>query len=282
MRGTLSANSRRRVQSGAAVRRELVYNPRLLCERLAVESVNRRRKSRLRTTPAASLHLYDISSLELLELLRSADIKVIYDIGAHVGTWSLLAKAIFPSAEIHAFEPLLQNRGEFLRHFGGGTNTTLHSVALGSSNGSANFHLTNTVNSSSVLPLVAGANPFGLKEVGQTSVEIRRLDDYRAAQRLKLPDIVKLDVQGYELEALKGGAQCLRAAKAVIVEVSFVEIYQGQPLFADVVRYMADEGFRLHALSVATPLGQALCQTDVLFVAAPDSARPRSDGGSAI
>lgn len=249
------------------MRRQLFYNPRILCERLAVASINRRRKSRLRKTVAASLHLHDISSLELLELARSADIKVIYDIGAHVGTWSLLAKAVFPCAEIHAFEPLLQHRSEFLMSFADVKDATLHSVALGSSNGSATFHITNSVSSSSVLPLAAASDHFGLKEVSQAPVGLRRLDDYRIEQRLKLPDMIKLDVQGYELEALKGAKQCLQAAKAVIMEVSFVEIYQGQPLFDDVVRYMADEGFRLHALSVATQLGHALWQTDVLFMA---------------
>jgi FkbM family methyltransferase len=249
------------------VRRELIYSPRLLCERLAVESINRRRKARLRKTPAEKLHLHDISALELLESMRSLDIKVIYDIGAHVGTWSLLAKAIYPSAEIHGFEPMLQHRGEFLTNFADMKDVVLHSVALGSTNAAATFHVANSVSSSSVLPLAEAADGFGLKEVGQFSVELHRLDDYRATHRMKLPDMIKLDVQGYELEALRGGEQCLRAAQAALMEVSFVEIYRGQPLFADVVRYMADVGFQLHAFSIATPLGRSLVQTDVLFLA---------------
>jgi FkbM family methyltransferase len=257
------------------MRRELFYNPRLLCERLAVESINRRRQARLRRTVAEKLHLHDVSSLELLELMQSAGIKVIYDIGAHVGTWSLLAKAIFPSAQIHGFEPLPQHREEFLSHFVGMKDVTLHSVGLGASNGTTVFHITNHIGSSSVLPLGEAADCFALKEVGRSSVELHRLDDYRAAHRLKLPDMIKLDVQGYELQALQGAEQCLRAARAVLMEVSFVEIYQGQPLFEDVVRYMADAGFRLHALSVATGLGQALVQTDVLFLATADSSRAR-------
>jgi FkbM family methyltransferase len=186
------------------MRRDLIYNPRLLCERLAVESINRRRQSRLRRTVAEKLHLQDVNSLELLELMQSADIKVIYDIGAHVGTWSLLAKAIFPSAEIHGFEPPLQHRNEFLNNFVGMKDVILHSVGLGSSNGAAVFHITNNVSSSSVLPLGQAADCFALKEVGQSCVELHRLDDYRAAHRLELPDMIKLDVQGYELQALKG------------------------------------------------------------------------------
>src|SRR5688572_827487 len=98
------------------MRRELLYNPRLLCERLAEISLERRRVKRLRGTPATTLCTGHVDSLELLELLRDNPPRVIYDIGAHIGTWTVLAKSVFPEAEIFAFEPLDQLREEFLRH----------------------------------------------------------------------------------------------------------------------------------------------------------------------
>src|SRR5215472_16265103 len=85
----------------------LLYNPRLLCERLAVASIRRRRMARLKRTPAGRLRLGHIDSLELLEMATAhIDIQVIYDIGANIGTWTLLAKAIIGGACVHAFEPL--------------------------------------------------------------------------------------------------------------------------------------------------------------------------------
>src|SRR5579862_4500317 len=132
------------------MRRALLYNPRLLCERLAFESVNRRRQRRLHGTVAKELHLHDISSLELLELATSENINVIYDIGAHVGTWTLLAKAIFPSAQVHAFEPLAEHQGGFRRQFVDSSDVTLHPIALGSANTNAFFHVSNSSSSSSV------------------------------------------------------------------------------------------------------------------------------------
>lgn len=253
------------------MRPELLYNPRLLCERLALESINRRRQGRLHNTVAKDLHLQDISSLELLELVTPENINVIYDIGAHVGTWTLLAKAIFPSAQVHAFEPLAEHQGGFRKQFVGAKDVTLHPVALGSANTSTFFHVNDASSASSVLPLADACRfHFGLREVEQVPVRLHCLDDYRTAHQLSLPDMIKLDVQGYELEVLKGGPQCLRSAKAVLMEVSFVELYCGQPLFADVVRFMADHGFRLHALSMATPVGEPLLQTDVLFLQAAD------------
>jgi FkbM family methyltransferase len=259
------------------MRRELLYNPRLLCERLALESINRRRQGRLHNTVAKELHLHDISSLELLELITAEDVNVIYDIGAHVGTWTLLAKAIFPSAQVHAFEPLAEHQVGIRKQFAGSKDVTLHPVALGSANTSTFFHVTDASSSSSVLPLADACRlHFGLREVEQIPIQLHRLDDYRTAHQLSLPDMIKLDVQGYELEALKGGAQCLRSAKAVLMEVSFVELYHGQPLFADVVRFMADHGFRMHAVSIATPVGKPLLQTDVLFLQAADHDIPRT------
>jgi hypothetical protein len=67
---------------------------------------------------------------------------------------------------------------------------------------------------------------------------------------------------------LRGAVDCLTSARAVITEVSFVECYVGQPLFSDVVRFMADHGFHAHSLGMTTALGRPLLQTDMLFVAA--------------
>jgi hypothetical protein len=120
-----------------------------------------------------------------------------------------------------------------------------------------------------VLPLAdAAASHFGLSENDQVAIQLHRLDDYQDLHELRLPDMIKLDVQGCELEVLKGGERCLNSAKAVLMEMSFIELYRGQPLFDDVVAFMADHGFRLHAVSTTTPVGKPLLQTDFLFVPA--------------
>jgi hypothetical protein len=128
------------------------------------------------------------------------------------------------------------------------------------------FHITDSVSSSSFLPLADASRFFGLSEVGQAAIPLHRLDDFRAQRQLKPPDLIKLDVQGYELEALKGAEQCTAAAKAVLMEVSFVKLYRDQPLFDEIVGHMADHGFRIYGFSSTTPLGQPLVQTDVLFL----------------
>jgi FkbM family methyltransferase len=253
----------------------LLYNPRMLCERLAAESISRRRLARLNNTPADKLSLGHIDSLELLELVQRARIDVIYDIGANVGTWTLLAKSIIPSAQIQAFEPLVRHCKSFADNIAGVENVTLHQIAVGSENTSAVIHVTNFSDASSLLtPAAASESLFGVRDAEQLDVQVRRLDDYRAEQDLPQPDLMKLDVQGYELEALKGGTECLGSVKAVITEVSFIEYYERQCLFHEVVSYLAKFDLFVLALGVNTVLGSAVGQTDVLFMR-------RISGGSA-
>jgi FkbM family methyltransferase len=249
------------------MRLELLYNPRLLCERLAIESGRRRRFAALKGTQAATLALGHIDTLELVELARQAGISVIYDIGANIGTWSLLAKSIIPSARIHAFEPLAKHQAKFLRTFADREDVTLHPIAVGSDNATETFHVTDFSDASSLLqPNEASWSQFGVREVQQFPLQVFRLDDYRRDKQLSWPELIKLDIQGFELEALRGGPECLTSAKAIITEVSFIEYYEGQCLFHDLVTYLAQFGLFMRAFGINTPTGSPVGQTDVLFM----------------
>jgi FkbM family methyltransferase len=245
------------------MRKELFYNPRVVCERLGIESARRRRLARLKGTPARNLEMGHIDSLELLEICRPLGVETIYDIGANVGTWSLLAKAIFPTASIQAFEPLESCREAFLRNTAPVHGVDLHEVALGPDDRVATMHVGAVSDTSSLLPPCGDAEREG---ADVRELPVRSLDSFVIANKLPEPDLLKLDVQGYELEVLKGAPMMLQRAKAVICEVSFVPLYEGQCLFADVVTFMSLAGFSLRAFALETRTGIALEQTDVLFV----------------
>lgn len=144
---------------------------------------------------------------------------------------------------------------------------TLHGIALGASDATAVMHVTDFSDASSLLPPgAAGAAQPGMSEVRQVAVPVHRLDDYRQDKGLPWPDLIKLDIQGYELEALRGAPQCLAAAKAVIAEVSFIAYYERQCLFHDLVQHLAGAGLFLTALGATTPTGRPLGQADALFM----------------
>jgi len=79
-------------------------------------------------------------------------------------------------------------------------------------------------------------------------------------------DLIKLDVQGYELEVLKGAEQALARTDIVIAEASIMQINQGCPLIADVVAYLTQRDFVLVDLvSQVRFANGALWQTDLVF-----------------
>jgi hypothetical protein len=62
------------------------------------------------------------------------------------------------------------------------------------------------------------------------------------------PDVIKIDVQGYELAILQGGRSTVRGACLVELEVEFNPLYEGQPLFGDVDAEMRQQGYALLGL----------------------------------
>ena len=249
------------------MRFELLYNPRLLIERLAIASQRRRRFSKLTGTVASKLKLGHIDSLELLEIIKSEQIQTIYDVGANVGTWSLLAKAIMPQAVLHAFEPLSIHFDEFYARTANIPDINLHKLALGAEASILNMQVASFSDASSLLEIAKITyDTFGIVKSREEAVQVVRLDDYIAQNKMSMPDLIKLDIQGYELEALKGAEKCLKSARYLIIEVSFIEFYTAQPLFHDIINFLSQRNFYLWAMGTNTPLGETLSQTDVLFI----------------
>lgn len=235
-------------------------------ERLAIESQRRRRLGKLKRTVATNLKLGHIDSLEFLEIAKGNRPQIIYDIGANIGTWTILAKACLPDSIIHAFEPLLMHHEPFVNMLHDVPDVTLHKVALGSRSEVLNMNVTSFSDASSLLEITeATVEHFGVTRDRKEKVTVFSLDEYVATTQLPLPDIIKLDIQGYELEAMRGAEKCLAYARFVICEVSFIEFYKGQALFYDIVEFMAHHNFHLEAFGVNTPLGKKLLQTDAMF-----------------
>jgi FkbM family methyltransferase len=239
-----------------------LFNPAYVVERSAKEIAIRRLRRRFKGTPASRLPWGLLGTAELSFALQNKDIKTVFDIGANVGNWTILAKSVFPKTRIDAFEPvpssldLLKNAVQYLQ------DVHIHPVALGSKKSQTSMKiLGNQADCSSLLDPSAP----GLNVEKEIMVSVNRLDDIIVELHIPYPDFIKMDVQGYELEVLKGGVECLKHAKAVQCEVSFEEFYKGQALFRDVLDFMDDHGFRLSMFAnydSAKPFGQP----DALFI----------------
>ncbi len=248
------------------MRKELLYNPRLLIERIAEASFDKRRLSKLKGTVASGLTLTHITSLEFIELANlSGKIKTIFDLGANVGTWSQLAKAVIPSSVIHAFEPIPVYQENYIETAKKLSHTTLHKVGVGAENKKEKFNFSG--HSSSFLEVSENLLKMfpNEKKVGEIEVDMVRLDEYVFQQNLPMPDLMKLDVEGYELEVLKNAIQCMKHCRYIILEVSFIERHIGQPLFHDVIHFMGLQNYGVYSFPYKMHLAQPIFQADVLF-----------------
>lgn len=78
------------------------------------------------------------------------------------------------------------------------------------------------------------------------SIETVGLDHFAKSKGFDTIDFIKIDIQGAELDVFRGGIDTLRGVVALISEVEFIPLYVDQPLFGDVCKFLASQGFMFH------------------------------------
>ena len=200
-----------------------------------------------------------------LQRLRSNGFrpKAAIDIGGNVGEWTRMCRRIFPEARILTVEPqanLQAQIRETARELG---NVTVAQTLLGAKSAAGvPFHVYQYSGMSSVL-MDAESPP-----VGTTAIDMTTLDALVEREEFPPAQLLKLDVQGYELEVMRGGEHTLADVEVVLIEVSLLPLYEGAPILHEVVAFYADHGFAVYDFlsERRRPRDQALFQTDLLFV----------------
>ena len=97
---------------------------------------------------------------------------------------------------------------------------------------------------------------------------MQTIDEIVASRCIAAPDLLKLDVQGYELEVLKGAQRALTTISAILAEINLLDIHKNVPLLDDVIIFMREKGFVAYDICGLTrrPLDQGLWQADFIFV----------------
>jgi FkbM family methyltransferase len=205
--------------------------------------------------------------------LRRIAPEVVIDAGANRGQFSLDVVRVLPSAMVHAFEPLSSEADVFEAIFAGEPNVKLTRRGLWSQSGSMTMHVSASPDSSSLLPIGAMQSEIfpGTHDVGEDQVEVVRLDEVMTADDLGSQALLKLDVQGSELEVLRGAAHLLRSCQWVYAELSLMQFYVGQPSAGEIVAHLLDASFELvDVTTAARHRGQAV-QVDALFEHRPST-----------
>lgn len=183
--------------------------------------------------------------------------KLIIDVGAHQGTWTSEVQNIFPDAEFLLIEP--QNLP--ITNNLNSKNVTWLRIGLGPIDKVVTFYNNMRTDSSSFTI----NNPK--RVIAQSELSMRRLDTLNAELKLKTPDIVKLDCEGYDIEVLKGFGNLLGKIPFIFMECGISNPFFKNDIVESVV-FMRQNNYRLINVGEAARLGPswAMWNGELLFV----------------
>lgn len=177
-------------------------------------------------------------------LLTFIQPKYLCDIGANVGNWTYVLEQVNPQLEhVVLFEPQAKYQEQLRELSLLGVTKVIYQCGLGEKRG--HFPIKGGTGAASFLDS-DDANSFYYPNTltdRQEEVEICVLDDVYTKDNLPIPDVIKLDVQGYELNVLKGGTGVLRQSKYLAIELSFRSFYKCQPCLWEIFKFLHENGF---------------------------------------
>ena len=197
--------------------------------------------------------------------LRPESIGTVLDVGANEGQFIKVAQVLFPQASILAFEPnphLARSLQSLLSARGNGA---VLPIACGRESATMPLHLTKFSPAASLLRPTALHIPGfpSLKTEETIEVRVERLDHAVQASPLgRPPHLLKIDVQGFELEVLQGSIGILPDVAVILCEVNAVPFYAGQAGFEQIYGFLHQHNFRL--VDIGEPI-RAQATGEVLY-----------------
>jgi len=194
----------------------------------------------------------------------------VIDIGANDGHFADESSRVFSTSSYHCFEPIPSVYSSLKNRFLNKESFSIYNLALGKENKISSINLNEYSPSSSILEmelLLKDSFEF-TKNSTKAEIVIKRLDDFVDTIKPTLHTMVKIDVQGYEMQVLLGGSSFIKLSKVVIVEMSFEKLYKDQPLFHEVYTELYRLGFSYHGNleQLISPTTSEILQADCIFI----------------
>ena len=147
---------------------------------------------------------------------------VAFDVGAARGDWTAIALEANPALQVHCFEPTSRRYAALVdRNFG--SRAVLNKLALGDSSGEVSSFYGASGGSNSLFPQRYNGESYHPDDV--ETVKISTIDQYCREHHIDAIDFIKMDIEGYEMAALRGAEQMLRAGKISIVQFEYSHVF---------------------------------------------------------
>ncbi len=179
----------------------------------------------------------------MADILRSGvNVRVIIDAGANVGQSVLKFRSAFPYADIYSFEPVHSVFTRLSANTAGLDRIHLFQLALGATAGTASIHL-RAHDTTHTLLAVDDA-------LAEETIVVETIDRICRSYHLPSIDLLKIDVEGFDLEVLKGAEGMLRseAVRLILVECGFTPGDARHVLFDAIRDYLHPFGYRLFGI----------------------------------
>lgn len=183
------------------------------------------------------------------QLLIYHDINVVLDVGANIGQYGERLRNAGYNKRIISFEPMSNEFKVLKEKCSADSLWECYQIGLGEEYAIMEINISQNSISSSLLPMLHRHETAAPKSVfiNKENVQIKRLNDVvpRIVDFNSSKILLKMDAQGYELSILKGADDILSKVDMIESELSFVPLYEGQPLITDMVNYLDRKDFTL-------------------------------------
>jgi len=182
-------------------------------------------------------------------IMNRDDIRVVFDVGANIGDVTLAAVRSFPNAHIYSFEPVratYQTLCENIRNYS--DRITPYNFGFFNASEVLDIHIASFHGASSILDqsLAHKSVHPHITETGTESIQVYTLDSFMAGKSIDRIDIVKIDVEGVELEVIAGGRETFEnKVDNVFIELSFLRRNRESPYWVEICKSLYDSGFML-------------------------------------
>ncbi|MBX2939209.1 MAG: FkbM family methyltransferase [Ferruginibacter sp.] len=202
--------------------------------------------------------------------LAGNKVKVIFDVGANRGNVSLKYAESFPDAEIFAFEPFDMAYQILISKISNFPSIKPFNIGIADVTGTKTFYENVNMDTNSTFePDTIGLSSDNqVKNISVSSIPVTTIDEFCLKNNIEKIDVLKMDIQGGELNALKGAESLLskKAIGLIFMETYFKEQYKQQPLFHDVSKYLHEWGYYIQDFYEPIYGKGSLAWCDVVFM----------------